>query len=913
MRRAIRPVLASLTLAFFLSPVASNAQGQTVAPTVAGDEHDWPMYNRDVLGTRFNFAEKTLGPKNVGQLVEKWRFPAKDSEDKIGHVHTVVAVNGCVYFGTGSMPAFYKLGPDGKPKWVYRDPNLPKRTLAAASNGPNPLPSSGFLNGALITRDTVYVGDIGGYIYALDEATGEERWKIDTRAKPFPGAHSSNCVFSSPILAEGNIVIGGGAYEHTVAALPNNRGCTGRGFVVALEPRTGKVVWKYDVGPEAKEFDTPVTIRHAWGEKTYYRGPSTSSVWSTPSYDAQTRTVFFGTDCHNSPRQPTKDDPKLYTKHSCAVIAVDARTGAEKWVTQITANDVWYHGMPAYDERTGEYKDQAIGDTPKILWVFWNGRWRRVVAVGSKNGGMYILCAETGEILTHTPIYTGPPTRPVTGVNPRTLALPSPIGGLQTGCATDGKAVFTNGIDIPGLGSVPGGAIPPTGGRVVSLSLDTTKEFWRHERPKVPAVGGTKEKPAFTDVGDPVGSGIALANGVVYFTTTVSNKLVALDAETGAVLKEIYLGPVWSGPVVSRARVYVGTGNLLFSPGNPREAYFPKNRLGSVICFGLPDEDDAKRSSTTEQKKAPQGDKKANVRVPDDVLFHTADIISEGTRMSAEVFAPKNPRTEKLPTIVMSHGWGGIAAGLRPDAIKFAQAGYLVVAFDYRGWGNSDARLVAVGKPEKKDGKLVAEVKEVREVVDPIDQTTDIMNAINWVVGEKQCDRERIGLWGSSFSGGHVVYVASRDPRVKALVSQVASMDGRWVLNKQLREHTFNQGTARAQGKIGYPGPKEKFGKLTGAPVFEKLVGYAPIEDIGRCKDCAKLFIMAENEELFDNKEHAILAYERATGIKKLVTIKGIKHYGIYNEARDQAQREAIGWFDDHLKRLKSAGDSRKQ
>jgi dienelactone hydrolase len=299
-------------------------------------------------------------------------------------------------------------------------------------------------------------------------------------------------------------------------------------------------------------------------------------------------------------------------------------------------------------------------------------------------------------------------------------------------------------------------------------------------------------------------------------------------------------------------------------------------------------------------------------KIPDDVLMRSADIISEGTRMSAEVFAPKNPKTNRLPTIVMSHGWGGVAAALRPDAIKFAQAGYLVVAFDYRGWGKSDSRLVPLGKPVHKDGKLFAEVKEVREVVDPIDQTTDIMNAINWVVGEKNCNKNRIGLWGSSFSGGHVVHVAARDPRVKAFVSQVASLDGRWVLNWQMREQTFSQATARTQGKIGYPGPKEKFGKLTGAPVLERFIGYAPLEDIGRCKDCAKLFIIAENEELFDNKNHAILAYERATGVKKLVTIKGIKHYGIYNEARDQSQRAAIAWFDDHLKHAKPNDDSKK-
>ena len=290
--------------------------------------------------------------------------------------------------------------------------------------------------------------------------------------------------------------------------------------------------------------------------------------------------------------------------------------------------------------------------------------------------------------------------------------------------------------------------------------------------------------------------------------------------------------------------------------------------------------------------------------VPDDVAFRSETIISEGTRMAALVFAPKSPKSEKLPAIVMSHGWGGTAAALRPDAIVFAQAGYLVVAFDYRGWGNSDSRLIQTDKkPEKKDGKIIAEVMEVREVVDPIDQTTDILNAIHWVASDKQCDPDRIGIWGSSFSGGHVVYVAARDPRVKAFVSQVGSMDGRWAIaNPQIRAYTIGQGSARARGQIGYPKPSEKFGTLTGAPVIEKFIGYAPIEDIGRCQSCAKLFLIAENEELFDNKAHAILAHERASGVKKLVTLKGIKHYGVYNEARGQAQKEAIAWFDEHLK-----------
>ncbi len=136
---------------------------------------------------------------------------------------------------------------------------------------------------------------------------------------------------------------------------------------------------------------------------------------------------------------------------------------------------------------------------------------------------------------------------------------------------------------------------PPTGGRVVSISLDTREENWRHERPKVKAVGGTKEKPAFTDVGDPVASGIALANGVAFFTTTVSNQLVALDTANGKVLKEIGLGPVWCGPSVSRGRVYVGSGNILFSPFDAKEAYFPKRLTGTLYSFGLPGKDEVDR------------------------------------------------------------------------------------------------------------------------------------------------------------------------------------------------------------------------------------------------------------------------------------------------------------------------------
>jgi dienelactone hydrolase len=292
--------------------------------------------------------------------------------------------------------------------------------------------------------------------------------------------------------------------------------------------------------------------------------------------------------------------------------------------------------------------------------------------------------------------------------------------------------------------------------------------------------------------------------------------------------------------------------------------------------------------------------------VPDDVATRKADIMSEGVRMSAEVFCSKTLSGKKLPTIIMSHGWGGTVAGLRRDASEFAQAGYLVVAFDYRGWGASDSRVVLVdrGPMEAGSHRFKAEVQEVREVVDPLDMSADILNAIHWVVGDPQCDIHRIGLWGSSFSGGLVVYAAEHDPRVKALHSQVPALDGRWVVSTpENRALTYQDSTRRARGEIGYPAPREKvIGNLVGAPIRSRFVGYYPVEEVDKASQCAMQFLIAEKEELFDNKDHGIAAYQRAKGPKNLVSVPGITHYGIYYEAREQAHHLAQEWFDKNLK-----------
>jgi hypothetical protein len=331
-----------------------------------------------------------------------------------------------------------------------------------------------------------------------------------------------------------------------------------------------------------------------------------------------------------------------------------------------------------------------------------------------------------------------------------------------------------------------------------------------------------------------------------------------------------------------------------------------RNRPGAIsrillcaLLFASP------RSARADDPPAPSRAKEYTP--PDGIRFRRVDIMSEGVRLSGEVFRPEDrAESDKLPTIILCHGWGGTAALLRPEGVAFARAGFMVISFDYRGWGASDGRVILAKPRSRSDDKghvFRAEVWEIREVVDPIEQTTDLQNVVHWAVGEPGVDAGRIGLWGSSYSGGHVVYVAARDPRVKCLAAQVPALDSRWSGRGIQRAMTLGEATRMARGEVGYPEPGAVvIGSLHGAPIRAKMLDYAPVEDVARASQCAMLFLVAEKEELFRNEDNARLAFERAKGPKKYVVIPGITHYGVYREARAKATEMEIAWFNEHLK-----------
>ena len=111
------------------------------------------------------------------------------------------------------------------------------------------------------------------------------------------------------------------------------------------------------------------------------------------------------------------------------------------------------------------------------------------------------------------------------------------------------------------------------------------------------------------------------------------------------------------------------------------------------------------------------------------------------------------------PCVVLAHGFGGtVDSGLVPYAERFAAAGLHALAFDYRHFGASDGeprQLIAIGE-----------------------QLEDYAAAIAYARSLPGVDPARIAVWGTSYSGGHVVAVAVADGRVAAVIAQTPAMDG---------------------------------------------------------------------------------------------------------------------------------------
>ena len=140
---------------------------------------------------------------------------------------------------------------------------------------------------------------------------------------------------------------------------------------------------------------------------------------------------------------------------------------------------------------------------------------------------------------------------------------------------------------------------------------------------------------------------------------------------------------------------------------------------------------------------------------------------AEGTTLRGW-FYPAERASGPGAAVVMAHGFSAVKEMyLDSFAEVFAAAGLNVLVFDNRCFGASD------GEP--------------RQEIDPWAQVRDYRDAITYVSTVPGVDPNRIGIWGSSYSGGHVLVVAAIDRRVKAVVSQVPLISGHANLRALVR------------------------------------------------------------------------------------------------------------------------------
>ena len=293
----------------------------------------------------------------------------------------------------------------------------------------------------------------------------------------------------------------------------------------------------------------------------------------------------------------------------------------------------------------------------------------------------------------------------------------------------------------------------------------------------------------------------------------------------------------------------------------------------------------------------------------DEVNHKTIDIWSQGIRLAGDIYSPKNLEPgSKLPGILLVHGWAGTKDHLRRNyGPQFATQGFVVLAFDYKGWGESDGPLF-VQKPLPTIDEATSiniEATHIRKIVNPLSMLEDVRAALHYLVAEPNVMADNIGIWGTSLGGGLAMVTATNDERIKAFVDQIGAVNFQSNLEKIPANMFKRWESQRARGEIpSYPGAEAVVSKvLKGFPDWIAMKRYDPYAEVHKLT-IPTLIIDAEQEELFPREHNGQKLY---ADIKDRVEAKYIAypggHYDIYRgENYTKALKQAQDWFIKHLK-----------
>jgi uncharacterized protein len=284
---------------------------------------------------------------------------------------------------------------------------------------------------------------------------------------------------------------------------------------------------------------------------------------------------------------------------------------------------------------------------------------------------------------------------------------------------------------------------------------------------------------------------------------------------------------------------------------------------------------------------------------------------SEGVKLRGDLFLPDGlAANERRPGIVLCHGYTGVRSLYLPDNARvLTEAGYTVLTFDYKGWGDSDG-------PKSR--------------LSPYGRVIDSQAALTFLGAQSGVDADRLGLYGTSYGGATVVWTAAIDPRVRCVVSVVGIGQGRRWMRSVRRPDEFADlldrsaadrarrvmtGASEFVERTDILLPDRQSAELAAAAragnpgavsqipleFIDDTLSFHPEWVVDKIAPRPLMLITTDNDRLVPPEESAEL-FRRAGEPKRLVVLRGFGHYEVYaGDCFRQVMDHTLGWYRQHL------------
>jgi alcohol dehydrogenase (cytochrome c) len=494
-----------------IQPVLQNYAAVTADRLKNPEPDNWLMVRRTYDGWGYS-PLKQITTGNVSKLKPVWGILTGEARV---HEAAPIVNNGVMFVSTPNNQVIAMDVKSGNVLWKYRRPRPAGSSVAHDTS-----------RGVALYGDRVYFAAGEAVIVALDAKTGREVWTT-----PVADNASGYYISLAPLVAGGKVMVGTSGGEFGV-----------RGFVAALDPDTGKELWRTYTIPAPGE---PGSETWPNGEQWKTGG---GPIWVTGNYDADTNIAYWGTGNGGPWMGDQRPGDNYYTS---SVIALDVATGKLKGFHQYHPNDSWDWDevsppiLVDYQRNGRTIKGLIDVARDGYLWFlertdgpihFIEGKpyvnQNVFTSLDPKTGRPEVDPTKkpgSGKTATFCPGLHGGKNWPPIAFNPQTRMIYIPANNNICGTLTGTESVtYRAGSNFTGTArGGPGGAPPlfPGAdhfGEVQAWNVDTGKKVWTHNYDKSPNWG----------------SMMTTAGGLVFTGGTNDRKIHAFDASNGKLLWE---------------------------------------------------------------------------------------------------------------------------------------------------------------------------------------------------------------------------------------------------------------------------------------------------------------------------------------------------------------------------------------